>query len=281
MDTKRLREILDNLVSDCQDMDKHIDFVNLTIDQAIKEIQELSTPRLMDWEKVLPASNRKSCKIEEHYMSRYKQGWNDYRKEALSALKSISEPRLMEEELETARDGNTFQKKRYYALKKLYDEVSVKFVDAEDKIREHEKYGRTLKAEIEKLKSSLMEECPAYGSKMKFNADFKKESDEFWKEIIYQDGKIDEEQVLKELADHYFMLEEIPKVYCHATGGLLSKQMYYATSINPVISDYITKSIEEEIQQSIEDGLLEPTEEGLKYYDPPQGTGKKPSVREE
>ena len=71
---------------------------------------------------------------------------------------------------------------------------------------------------------SLMEECPAYGSKMKFNTVFKKESDEFWKEIIYKDGKIDEEQVLKELADHYFMLEEIPKVYCHATGGLLSSK---------------------------------------------------------
>lgn len=58
-------------------------------------------------------------------------------------------------ELEAARDGNSFQKKRYYALKKLYEEISVKFVDAEDKIREHEKYGRTLKAKIEALELKL------------------------------------------------------------------------------------------------------------------------------
>jgi hypothetical protein len=105
------------------------------------------------------------------------------------------------------------------------------------------------------------------GSKVKFNTDFKKESDEFWKEIIYKDGKIDEEQVLKELADHYFMLEQIPIVYCHATGGLLSKQMYYASAVNGVITDYINRSIEEEIQSNIDEGLLIPTEEGLKYYD--------------
>ena len=60
-------------------------------------------------------------------------------------------------ELEVARDGNSFQNRRYYALKKLYETVSVKFVDAEDKIREHEKYGRILKDKISNLKKQLSE----------------------------------------------------------------------------------------------------------------------------
>jgi hypothetical protein len=106
-----------------------------------------------------------------------------------------------------------------------------------------------------------------FGNMKKFKTDFKVKSDEFWKDIIYKDRKIDEKQVLLELADHYFLLHEIPMIYEHATGGLLSKQMYHHSSINAVITDYINRSIEEEIQSNIDEGLLEPTEEGLKYYD--------------
>lgn len=112
-----------------------------------------------------------------------------------------------------------------------------------------------------------MKELEPFGDMRKFKTDLKKESDAFWKDIIYKDGKLDEKQVLLELADHYFLIHEIPMIYCHATGGLLSKQMYHHTSINPVITDYINRSIEEEIQSNIDEGLLIPTEEGLKYYD--------------
>jgi len=51
---------------------------------------------------------------------------------------------------------------------------------------------------------------------------------QFWKDIIYKDGKLDEEQVMKELADFYFIMQEVPKVYCEITGGLLSKLKYPA-----------------------------------------------------
>ena len=43
----------------------------------IREIRKLKQAFRED----LPASNRKSCKESEHYFSRYKQGWNNYRKE--------------------------------------------------------------------------------------------------------------------------------------------------------------------------------------------------------
>jgi hypothetical protein len=105
-----------------------------------------------------------------------------------------------------------------------------------------------------------------FGNMEKFKADFKKKSDEFWSDIIYKDGKVDEKQVLLELADHYFLLHEIPIIYEHATGGLLSKQMYHHTSINAVITDYINRSIDEAIQDNIDDELLIPTEDGEKYW---------------
>jgi len=34
----------------------------------------------------LPASNRKSCDISEHYVSRYKEGWNAYRAELIKRI---------------------------------------------------------------------------------------------------------------------------------------------------------------------------------------------------
>jgi hypothetical protein len=65
----------------------------------------------------------------------------------------------------------------------------------------------------------------------------KRESDEFWKDIIYKDGKINEEQVMKELADFYFVIQEVPKVYCHVTGGMLSYVTYPAQTIISVADD--------------------------------------------
>ncbi len=40
---------------------------------------------------------------------------------------------------------------------------------------------------------------------------------EFWKNIIEPKGKFSLEQVKKELSDYHFLLEEVPKVYCHIT----------------------------------------------------------------
>ena len=41
---------------------------------------------------------------------------------------------------------------------------------------------------------------------------------EFWKDIIYKDGKIDEEQVMKELHDYSFLMEQASLVYEQISG---------------------------------------------------------------
>ena len=70
-----------------------------------------------------------------------------------------------------------------------------------------------------------------------------KESNKFWKDIIYfksgkNKGKINEKQVLRELSDWYYVMDQIPKVYCHITGSRLSKVMYSADTVIRVANDY-------------------------------------------
>lgn len=56
--------------------------------------------------------------------------------------------------------------------------------------------------------------------------------EEFWKDIVCnEDGSINIEQVKKELCDYNFILEQVPKVYCHITNGLLSKPTYAADTV--------------------------------------------------
>jgi hypothetical protein len=69
--------------------------------------------------------------------------------------------------------------------------------------------------------------------------DMTKDSNEFWKDIIYKEGKLDEEQVLKELADFYFMIDQVPKVYCAITGSQLSKPLYFADTVITKFEDWL------------------------------------------
>lgn len=55
---------------------------------------------------------------------------------------------------------------------------------------------------------------------------------DFWKSIICkEDGSIDIEQLKKELYDCHVMLEQVPKVYCEVTGGVLSYPTYKAETV--------------------------------------------------
>lgn len=54
----------------------------------------------------------------------------------------------------------------------------------------------------------------------------------FWKEIIMdEDGNINMDQLKLELLDFYNMINEVPKVYCAVTGGILSKPTWSAEAV--------------------------------------------------
>jgi len=58
---------------------------------------------------------------------------------------------------------------------------------------------------------------------------------DFWKGIVYKDGKLDEEQVMKELSDYSYVMQQVSMVYCEITDNRMSKPLYHA---DDVIGEY-------------------------------------------
>lgn len=69
---------------------------------------------------------------------------------------------------------------------------------------------------------------------------------EHWQDIVAPNGVIDVAQVKKELSDYAFLLDQVPKVYMHVTGGKLSKTNYTAQTVISESDDYITELVEQE-----------------------------------
>lgn len=92
---------------------------------------------------------------------------------------------------------------------------------------------------------------------------------EFWKGICEnENGDVDILQVKKELSDYRFILNQVPKIYKHITGGLLSKPMYDAQTIITKADDYYQELYKnfykEDINNILNDDSLG-SEEKLKF----------------
>lgn len=74
---------------------------------------------------------------------------------------------------------------------------------------------------------------------------------EFWKDILYKDGVLDEEQLWKEMTDFHHLIREVPKVYCAITGDKLSKLNYDAPVVIEAFEDYLTKCVDEALEERI------------------------------
>lgn len=90
----------------------------------------------------------------------------------------------------------------------------------------------------------------------------KERDDAFWREIIYKNGKLDEEAILNELADFSFLIESISHVYYEITGGMVSKPL---TLPKEVLSIFHELHLDLGITQSdVQDMIAEnPTREDL------------------
>jgi len=77
--------------------------------------------------------------------------------------------------------------------------------------------------------------------------------DEFWKEIVENpDGTINKEQLKKELEDFSFLMDQVPKIYCHITGNILSKLNYKAETVIQVSDEYQDRWHKEENLQTLD-----------------------------
>ncbi len=80
--------------------------------------------------------------------------------------------------------------------------------------------------------------------------DYKETYNSFWKELVENDdGTLNMDSVMKELADYKFLLDQIPLIYDHVTGGLLSKVGYHAHTVISASDDHFSRLLETEISQ--------------------------------
>jgi hypothetical protein len=71
------------------------------------------------------------------------------------------------------------------------------------------------------------------------------EAAKFWAKVF--PCGITDEQLKAELSDYHFMLGQVPKVYDHVTGGLLTKTNYYASVVIGAADDYMNSVVEREL----------------------------------
>jgi hypothetical protein len=72
--------------------------------------------------------------------------------------------------------------------------------------------------------------------------DYEKVYNEFWKPILEEKGRFNKTQMKKELWDWHYAMDQIGKVYCEITNGLLSKPMYPAETVIGVYQDDLEKN---------------------------------------
>lgn len=76
----------------------------------------------------------------------------------------------------------------------------------------------------------------------------------FWKDIILKkDGTVNMRQLKKELSDFYFIIKQVPKVYCHITDNRMSKVNYHADTVIQVADECLQEKIKETVLDMIED----------------------------
>jgi hypothetical protein len=74
--------------------------------------------------------------------------------------------------------------------------------------------------------------------------------DDFWKYFCtFNDGSINLEQIKKELSDYRKILRNVGKVYCHVTGGRVSKPNTCADSVISEADDRVRELVEEEVNE--------------------------------
>jgi hypothetical protein len=89
--------------------------------------------------------------------------------------------------------------------------------------------------------------------------------EEFWKPIVETEGQLDKDKVMRELSDYRFLLQEVPKVYCHVSGGVISYPNTHAFEVNTRHDDQRTQDIEEAVKEALKDKRTE-LEALLKKY---------------
>jgi len=79
----------------------------------------------------------------------------------------------------------------------------------------------------------------------KVEADVQHDWDTFWAPIVAPKGRINRQQVMRELFDFHQMIQNVSKVYDHVTGGAISKPNAPAHVVITAATDYDNEVLED------------------------------------
>ena len=82
------------------------------------------------------------------------------------------------------------------------------------------------------------------------DADYKANWSNYWTHIVAPDGEVNLDQVQRELSDYGRLLDAVPLVYMHATGGLVSKPLTDPSAVCSLIDDHVSKIVEDAVKDS-------------------------------
>ena len=102
----------------------------------------------------------------------------------------------------------------------------------------------------EAFNKQLQEENAKLKQELEMRKANEQESDEFWDGVFDKDYPFNKENAYKELADYYFFLQQIPKIYHEITGGTLSKTNYFASSVILAYRDNCERCQEKQEQEN-------------------------------
>ena len=78
---------------------------------------------------------------------------------------------------------------------------------------------------------------------------------ETWRPLLFTDGELDEKKIQNEMHDLVFVLRQVGEVYEHITGGRLSKETYFASTIIQEHDQQIMNAVNEALAEMTSDSL--------------------------
>jgi len=68
--------------------------------------------------------------------------------------------------------------------------------------------------------------------------DYEQVYEDFWKDLVEVDGKIDFDQIKKELYDFHRLIQNIPRIFEHVTGGACTKPLTNVEVVCSLADEY-------------------------------------------
>jgi len=87
---------------------------------------------------------------------------------------------------------------------------------------------------------------------MKFE-NYEQAWEEYWKEIVCPNDILDVEQVKKELSDYLMILDDLPELFMHITGGRCSKTNTDKHVVISLHDDHVNELIDEAVAEALQD----------------------------